>query len=52
MPDNMIPYIENSKGSTQKLKELIIKFSSVVECKIKIETLRNKPYQEGKRLIC
>ena len=90
MLGNMILYTENSKGSTQKLRELIIKFSSVVEYKIKIEkffeflyinkdipekkikkkkrkkerkkkyfkkiaskkTLRNKPYQEGERLIC
>ena len=37
MLGNMILYTENSKGSTQKLRELIIKFSSVVEYKIKIE---------------
>ena len=37
MLGNMILYTENSKVSTQKLRELIIKFSSVVEYKIKIE---------------
>ena len=37
MLGNMLLYTENSKGSTQKLRELIIKFSSVVEYKIKIE---------------
>ena len=37
MLGNMVLYTENSKGSTQKLRELIIKYSSVVEYKIKIE---------------
>ena len=37
MLGNMVLYTENYKGSTQKLRELIIKYSSVVEYKIKIE---------------
>jgi len=33
----MIPYIENTKDSTQKLLELINKFSKVTEYKINIQ---------------
>ena len=42
--DDMILYIENPKDSTQKLLELINKFSKVAACKINIQKLVAFPY--------
>ena len=52
--DDVIPYIENPKDSTQKLLELINKFSKVAGYKINIQKLvallctNNKP--SGKKI--
>ena len=35
--DNMIPYVENSKGATKKLLELVNEFSKVAGYKINIQ---------------